>query len=89
MGGLPLWLNGIEGMQLRTNNTQWQQYMSGFVNMTATLVEPYLARNGGPIILSQVLLLVIGWQPSSSRCVRRLRTSTAGTTPSTSTGAAI
>jgi beta-galactosidase len=54
LGGLPLWLKYIEGMEPRTSSTQWEQYMQSFVTLIADMIEPYLARNGGPVILSQV-----------------------------------
>jgi hypothetical protein len=54
LGGLPLWLKSIDGMQPRTNTTEWEQYMQTFVTLIADMIEPYLARNGGPVILAQV-----------------------------------
>ena len=51
-GGLPLWLRN--GMAFRTNDTQWEHEMETFVRYTLKYVEPWLARNGGPIILAQI-----------------------------------
>ena len=48
-GGLPMWLR--TGMKFRTNDTAWEHEMETFVTYIAKYVEPYLARNGGPIIL--------------------------------------
>ena len=53
-GGLPVWLNFISGMSLRSNNPAWKKEMERFVTDIAKLVEKYLARNGGPIILAQI-----------------------------------
>ena len=51
-GGLPTWLRN--GMHFRTNDTQWEYEMETFVTYLLRYVEPYLARNGGPIILAQI-----------------------------------
>ncbi|KAL0485670.1 beta-galactosidase [Acrasis kona] len=53
-GGLPLWLQQIEGLKLRTTNAPWQKEMARFTTDISRLIEPYLARNGGPIIMSQI-----------------------------------
>jgi hypothetical protein len=53
-GGLPVWLNTIPGIEYRTMNQQWMDEMTKFVTMIARKVEPYLARNGGPIMMSQI-----------------------------------
>ena len=51
-GGLPVWLRN--GMHFRTNDTQWEYEMETFVTYLLRYVEPFLARNGGPIILAQI-----------------------------------
>jgi beta-galactosidase len=53
-GGLPTWLASISGMSYRTFNQPWMQEMEKFMITIVKKVEPYLARNGGPIILAQV-----------------------------------
>ncbi|KAL0484279.1 BGAL7 [Acrasis kona] len=53
-GGLPVWLNNIPNMAFRSNNEPWKKEMGRFVTDVARMVEPYLARRGGPIILSQI-----------------------------------
>lgn len=53
-GGLPAWLNEVPGIQLRSNNSVWEMEMSRFVTDIAKLVEPYLSRNGGPIVMAQI-----------------------------------
>ena len=53
-GGLPMWLNSIPGMSLRSNNQPWMKEMKRFVTDITKIVEKYLARNGGPIILAQI-----------------------------------
>ena len=52
-----MWLNWVDGILVRDANARWEQYMAAFVTMIAQIIEPYLARNGGPVILSQVWVL--------------------------------
>ncbi len=53
-GGLPSWLNQIPGMVIRSNNDAWKAQMRRFVLSIIDRVTPYLAKNGGPIILAQI-----------------------------------
>src|SRR5690606_16307643 len=53
-GGLPIWLLHVDNLEFRTDNDQWKYYMSGFINDLTPYIEPYLAKNGGPIILAQI-----------------------------------
>jgi beta-galactosidase len=53
-GGLPLWLQKIPGMAPRTYNQPFMREMKRYVTDIAKMVEPYLAKNGGPIILAQI-----------------------------------
>ena len=53
-GGLPVWLNSIPGMSLRSDSTVWENEMERFVTDITKITEKYLARNGGPIILAQI-----------------------------------
>ena len=53
-GGLPVWLNSIPGMKLRSNTPVWKKEMERFVTDIAKIMEKCLARNGGPIILAQI-----------------------------------
>jgi hypothetical protein len=53
-GGLPSWLNQIPGMVIRSNNDPWKAQMRRFVLSIIDRVTPYLAKNGGPIILAQI-----------------------------------
>ena len=52
--GISVWLIVIDGFLFRDANPQWEQIMGNFVQLTASLIEPCLARNGGPVILAQV-----------------------------------
>ena len=54
LGGIPYWMRDYEGVHFRTNDTRWQSEMSTFFSLIMKLVNPWLARNGGPIILAQV-----------------------------------
>jgi len=53
-GGLPVWLNQIPNIAFRSNNDAWKNLMRKFVLEIADYVTPYLAKNGGPIILAQI-----------------------------------
>ncbi|KAL0484185.1 beta-galactosidase [Acrasis kona] len=53
-GGLPLWLTQLKGMSYRSYTQPWMDQMENFSKRIMKAVEPYLARNGGPIILSQI-----------------------------------
>ena len=53
-GGLPVWLNSIPGMSLRSDSPVWEKEMERFVTSITRIMEKYLARNGGPIILAQI-----------------------------------
>ena len=53
-GGLPAWLLHIPDIVIRANNTGWKDAMSIWVRYIASVIDPYLAKNGGPIILAQI-----------------------------------
>ena len=53
-GGLPVWLNQIPNMALRSNNDPWKTLMRKFILNIIDYVTPYLAKNGGPIIMAQI-----------------------------------
>ncbi|KAI9996258.1 hypothetical protein PInf_013641 [Phytophthora infestans] len=53
-GGLPLWLNWIPGMEVRSSNAPWQREMERFIRYMVELSRPFLAKNGGPIIMAQI-----------------------------------
>eukprot|EP01084_Bolivina_argentea_P267943 454991_1 len=53
-GGLPTWLLYDKNIQMRWNNTDWESYMKGFMQEIVNIATPYLAKNGGPIILAQI-----------------------------------
>ncbi len=53
-GGLPVWLNWIPDITFRDDNAPWEFFMGTFVQLIADIIEPYLARNGGPVILAQI-----------------------------------
>lgn len=53
-GGLPVWLNWVPGMQVRASNGPWQAEMTRFVTHMVALTRPFLAENGGPIVLAQI-----------------------------------
>ena len=53
-GGIPLWLKDIPGIKFRDYNQPWMDQMEIFVKAIASLMEPFLAKNGGPIVLAQI-----------------------------------
>ena len=53
-GGLPVWLNQVPNMVLRSSNPAWEAAMKKFILEIVDYVTPYLAKNGGPIILAQI-----------------------------------
>jgi len=53
-GGLPVWLNQIPNIVFRSNNEAWKNQMRRFILSIIDYVTPYLAKNGGPIILAQI-----------------------------------
>eukprot|EP01112_Ceratiomyxa_fruticulosa_P015081 TRINITY_DN4394_c0_g2_i2.p1 TRINITY_DN4394_c0_g2~~TRINITY_DN4394_c0_g2_i2.p1 ORF type:complete len:692 (+),score=132.91 TRINITY_DN4394_c0_g2_i2:110-2185(+) len=53
-GGFPIWLREIPGIEFRTYNQPFMDYMSKFLYDFVGLAKPYLAVQGGPIILLQI-----------------------------------
>ena len=54
-GGLPLWLSTVDNFTCsRCSDPVWEAEMEGFVRKIAQVIEPYLARHGGPVILAQI-----------------------------------
>ncbi|KAE9345752.1 Beta-galactosidase 11 [Phytophthora fragariae] len=53
-GGLPVWLNWMPGMKVRASNGPWQREMEMFLTHMVELSRPFLAENGGPIIMAQI-----------------------------------
>ena len=53
-GGIPVWLNWIPDIEFRVYNQPWMAAMTQWMKYIVDYIEPYLAKNGGPIILTQV-----------------------------------
>eukprot|EP01084_Bolivina_argentea_P122458 217001_1 len=53
-GGVPLYLLHIPGLYFRTYDQQWLHYVKLWLEEVSTKLRPYLAINGGPIILAQI-----------------------------------
>jgi hypothetical protein len=53
-GGLPAWLNQVPNISFRSSNDAWETLMRKFILNIIDHVTPYLAKNGGPIILAQI-----------------------------------
>ncbi len=52
--GLPAWLNNVPNIAFRSSNDAWKNEMKRFVSDIIAYVDPFLAKNGGPIILAQI-----------------------------------
>jgi hypothetical protein len=60
----------IPQIEFRTYNQPWLNEMERFMSRVLQEVEPFLARNGGPIILAQVeVSLILQTQIQESFCV--------------------
>jgi hypothetical protein len=53
-GGIPVWLRDDPAIVFRDADTPWLTEAQAFLSEVLKRVEPYLARNGGPIILAQI-----------------------------------
>jgi beta-galactosidase len=53
-GGLPNWLREVPGMRTRSDNPEWYAAVTQWGRDHWKVIEPFLARNGGPIIMSQI-----------------------------------
>ncbi len=54
LGGMPSWLRGVEGMQLRQSNPAFLDATSKYLRKLLDTVGPYNGSKGGPIVLVQV-----------------------------------
>jgi len=52
--GLSAWLNQVPNILFRSSNDAWKTLMRQFILNIIDYVTPYLAKNGGPIILAQI-----------------------------------
>ena len=53
-GGLPWWLQTIEGMEIRCMNKPYLECFDRYLDKMLGIVKPYLVTNGGPVIMMQV-----------------------------------
>jgi beta-galactosidase GanA len=53
-GGLPLWLQDIANMSVRTNNEPFKEEMGRWVKRVVEEVRPLFADKGGPILMYQL-----------------------------------
>ncbi|MFC6644185.1 beta-galactosidase [Granulicella cerasi] len=53
-GGFPVWLRDVPGITFRTLNAPYQQRVASYLTRLTEEVRPFLASNGGPIVLVQV-----------------------------------
>jgi hypothetical protein len=59
LGGFPLWLTDVPGLQDRTSAPAWEAQMGTFFNRVVSTVRSFFADRGGPIALAQVGLLSV------------------------------
>jgi hypothetical protein len=52
-GGFPVWLRDDNSVW-RTNDKMFENEMASFLDLIIEMIQPYLARSGGPIILAQI-----------------------------------
>ena len=48
------WILHDPDVKVRSSNANWENYMQTFVEEISNVARPYLAKNGGPIILAQI-----------------------------------
>ncbi|KAK1288979.1 Beta-galactosidase 7 [Acorus calamus] len=55
-GGLPVWLNQLPNVELRTDNQVYENEMANFTTLIVNMIqqEKLLASQGGPIIIAQI-----------------------------------
>jgi beta-galactosidase GanA len=54
-GGLPLWLRDVGNFSCcRCDDPVWENEMSRWVRMVGSVIEPHLARHGGPVVMAQI-----------------------------------
>lgn len=53
-GGLPVWLRNLPNVVFRDNNAVWKREMAIWIHRVTQEIEPFLARNGGPVMMVQI-----------------------------------
>ena len=53
-GGIPVWVNYLDGVRLRANNDVWKEEMTKWMKVLTDYTRDYFADRGGPIIFAQV-----------------------------------
>ena len=53
-GGLPVWLLHYNDIKFRYNNDRWKNEVQTFLFEIRDKIEPYLSKNGGPIVMAQI-----------------------------------
>ncbi|MDE1163379.1 MAG: beta-galactosidase [Acidobacteriaceae bacterium] len=53
-GGFPAWLRDVPGITFRTLNEPYQKHVTSYLTRLTEEVKPFLATNGGPIVLVQI-----------------------------------
>ncbi len=53
-GGFPAWLRNLPNVTFRSDDAVWETAMKTFVSRVLLEVQPFLASNGGPIIMAQI-----------------------------------
>ena len=53
-GGIPVWINYLDGVRLRANNDVWKKEMGDWMKVLTDYTRDFFADRGGPIIFSQI-----------------------------------
>ena len=53
-GGIPVWINYLDGVRLRSNNDVWKEEVANWMKVLTDYTRDFFADRGGPIIFSQV-----------------------------------
>ena len=53
-GGFPAWLSTIQNMTVRSNNPQFLDSTTSYLQFLGSWLKPYFASEGGPILMAQV-----------------------------------
>ena len=53
-GGIPVWVGNTPNMSMRTSGAPWTTAVARWLALLMKKVEPWLASQGGPILLAQI-----------------------------------
>ena len=71
-GGMPAWLNQVPGDHPRSPTPVWEKVVGKWASDHFSLIAPFLAKNGGPVIMSQAEN-EYGCRASDPNCARYMQ----------------